>query len=107
MRDPRKVDAQQWLNETYGGKPGFPHVEENGLAGVKLSKAFVCALQLEIGLEKLGISECTGIFGDRTISNSPTISPNSQGNENLVKLLQPACWCKGYKPGVVTGIFSP
>ena len=38
MRDPRKVDAQQWLNETYGGKPGFPHVEENGLAGVKLSK---------------------------------------------------------------------
>ena len=106
MRDPRKVDAQHWLNETYGGKPGFPLVEENGLAGVKLSTAFVCAFQLEIGLEKLGISECTGIFGDRTLNNSPTISQNSPGNENLVKLLQHACWCKGYKPGVVTGKFS-
>ena len=106
MKDPRKVDAQKWLNSTYGGKPGFPKVEENGLAGVKLSKAFVCALQLEIGLDKLGISECTGIFGDRTIANSPKISSNNQGNSNLVLLLQHACWCKGYKPGQVTGIFN-
>ena len=106
MKDPRKVDAQKWLNSTYGGKPGFPKVEENGLAGVKLSKAFVCALQLEIGLDKLGISECSGIFGDRTISNSPKISSNNQGNSNLVLLLQHACWCKGYKPGQVTGIFN-
>ena len=81
-------------------------MEENGLAGVKLSKAFVCALQLEIGLDKLGISECTGIFGDRTIANSPKISSNNQGNSNLILLLQHACWCKGYKPGQVTGIFN-
>ena len=40
MKDPRKVDAQKLLNSTYGGKPGFPHVEENCLAGTKLSKAF-------------------------------------------------------------------
>ena len=106
MRDPRKVDAQKWLNSTYGGQPGFPKVEENGLAGIKLSNAFVCALQLEIGLNKLGISECTGFFGDKTINNSPKISQNYQGNSNLVKLLQHACWCKGYKPGDVTGIFN-
>ena len=106
MKDPRKVDAQQWLNSTYGGKPGFPLVEENGLAGTKLSKAFVCALQLEIGLDKLGISECTGFFGDKTIINSPKISQNYGDNSNLVKLLQHACWCKGYKPGEVTGIFN-
>ena len=106
MKDPRKVDAQKWLNSTYGGKPGFPKVEENGLAGVKLSKAFVCALQLEIGLNKLGISECTGFFGDKTIINSPIIWQNYNGNSNLVKLLQHACWCKGYKPGNVTGIFN-
>ena len=106
MRDPRKVDAQKWLNLTYGGKPGFPHVEENGLAGTKLSNAFVCALQLEIGLDKLGISECTGFFGDKTINCSPRISQNYQGNSNLVKLLQHACWCKGYKPGNVTGNFN-
>ena len=106
MRDPRKVDAQKWLNLTYGAKPGFPYVEENGLAGTKLSKAFVCALQLEIGLNKLGISECTGFFGDKTIINSPIISQNYNGNSNLVKLLQHACWCKGYKPGNVTSIFN-
>ena len=106
MRDPRKVDAQKWLNLTYGGKPGFPFVEENGLAGTKLSKAFVCALQLEIGLNKLGITECTGFFGDKTIINSPTISQNSHANSNLVKLLQHAFWCKGYRPGNVTGIFN-
>lgn len=106
MKDPRKVDAQKWLNSTYGGKPGFPHVEENGLAGTKLSIAFVCALQLEIGLNKLGISECTGFFGDKTINCSPKISQNYQGNSNLVKLLQHACWCKGYSPGNVTGTFN-
>ena len=106
MRDPRKVKAQQWLNSTYGGKPGFPYVEENGLSGTKLSKAFVSALQYEIGLDKLEISECTGFFGDKTLINSPIISQNYQGNSNLVKLLQHACWCKGYKPGDVTGIFN-
>ena len=106
MRDPRKVDAQKWLNLTYGGKPGFPKVEENGLAGTKLSNAFVCALQLEIGLDKLGISKCTGFFGEGTIKNSPKISQNYQENSNLVKLLQHACWCKGYKPGNVNGIFN-
>ena len=41
-----------------------------------------------------------------TINNSPRISQNYQGNSNLVKLLQHACWCKGYKPGNVTGYFN-
>ena len=41
-----------------------------------------------------------------TINNSPRISQNYQGNSNLVKLLQHACWCKGYKPSNVTGNFN-
>ncbi len=106
MRDPRKVDAQEWLNTTYIGRGGFTPVKVDGLAGTSLSGAFVKALQIEIGLEALGITEATSSFGPTTTRLCPTLTEgNVDTTNNFVRLLQHALFCKGYHPGGVTGEF--
>jgi len=108
MYDYRKADAQKWLNSTYSGKSGFVPVKEDGIsAGTLLFKGFVRALQLEIGLEKLGVSKANGNFGPATFRNCPTIQAGSvDTTNNFVKLIQHALFCKGYHAGAVTGKFK-
>lgn len=108
MYDYRKADAQKWLNSTYSGRSGFVPVKEDGIsAGTLLFKGFVRALQFEIGLEKLGVSEANGSFGPATFRNCPTIQVGSIDTaNNFVKLIQHALFCKGYHAGAVTGEFK-
>lgn len=108
MYDYRKADAQKWLNSTYSGKSGFVPVKEDGIsAGTLLFKGFVRALQFEIGLKKLGVSEANGNFGPATFRNCPTIQEgNVDTVNNFVKLIQHALFCKGYNAGSVTGEFK-
>ena len=35
--------GQKWMNETYDGKPGYCHVEEDGYPGTAMSQALVSA----------------------------------------------------------------
>ena len=55
------LEAQKWLNSTYGGRAGYQRVEETGLPGSATSAALVSALQIE-----LGMSTVTGVFGEQT-----------------------------------------
>ena len=67
-------------------------VKEDGIsAGTLLFKGFVRALQFEIGLEKLGVSEANGNFGPATFRTCPTIQAGSTDTtNNFVKLIQHA-----------------
>ncbi len=68
MYDYKKADAQKWLNSTYSGRSGFVPVKKDVIsAETLLFKGFVRALQLEIGLEKLGIQKLM------EISNQPLL----------------------------------
>ena len=95
------LEAQQWLNTTYGGTAGYIYVNETGLPGTATSLALVSALQIE-----LGIPEPTGNFGPATMTASDTNPLSTGSTGNRVKILQHGFWCKGYNPGIVDGSFG-
>lgn len=92
--------AQEWVNKTYKGKHGYEPVEETGKTGWPTMRALIRALQIEEG-----ISGPNGSFGPSTTKNCPTVSVNTK-NENLVKIVQCALYCKGYNPTGITGTFG-
>lgn len=103
--DSRVKDAQVWLNQTYTGRSGYTPIAENGVPGTVTSEALVKGLQIE-----LGMSNVTGTFGGQTKaafdSQVGTLSVgSSDSNNNFVRLLQHALFCKGYSPTKVTGNF--
>src|SRR5574344_1700964 len=50
--DQRVLDAQKWLNDTYGGKDGYTRIPEDGRPGVIVSQALVTAVQIELGVSE-------------------------------------------------------
>ena len=101
--DQKVLDAQKWLNTTYGNNPNFDKIEETGVTGTVTLMALVEALQIE--LNNLGHQlPVTGIFGEQTLAACPTLMINDNGN--IVKILQHGLFCKGYNPGDVTGVFN-
>lgn len=100
MSDKKVKEAQEWYNETYAGKNGYVSIEADGIAGVGTCKAFVRALQIELGL-----SGVDGIMGTGTLNACPTISAATE-NENLVKIIQCGFYCKGYECGGITGTYG-
>jgi len=91
--DPKVLEAQKWLNETYSGKFTYNKVSEDGQTGSTTVKALIIALQIELGME----NNSNGTFGPTTTSLCPTISKDNQGsNKNIVKILQHGLFCKGY-----------
>ena len=95
------LEAQKWLNSTYGGRAGYQRVEETGLPGSATSAALVSALQIE-----LGMSTVTGVFGEQTEAacDANRISIGDSGNQ--VKIIQYGLFSKGYNPGEVTAIYN-
>jgi hypothetical protein len=61
MSDPQVEFSQQYLNATYGGRPGYVAVPENGQTGWPTVFGITRALQIE-----LGISAPSNNFGDGT-----------------------------------------
>lgn len=101
--DTKVLEAQKWLNTTYGNNPDFDKVEETGVTGTVTLMALVEAIQIE--LNKLGYKlPITGVFGEQTLSVCPTIMMND--NSNIVRILQHGLFCKGYNPGNVTGVYN-
>lgn len=100
MSDSKVLMAQQWLNQTYGGRTGYgSNITEDGLTGWGTINAMIRALQIE-----LGISSTANNFGPSTVSRFNTRFPNGiieqsledTTEDNIYGIIQCACWCKGY-----------
>jgi peptidoglycan hydrolase-like protein with peptidoglycan-binding domain len=95
------LEAQQWLNSTFGSNPDYIFVEETGLPGTATSLALVSALQITLNLPSV-----TGYFGDMTYASCDA-NPLSVGSTgNRVKILQHGLYCKGYDAVSTDGVFT-
>lgn len=102
--DQRVLDAQKWLNITYGNNDNYSIIQENGKTGNVVMEALVTALQIE-----LEMSNITGYFGSQTTSayNQNIVKyGDSDSYNNIIRILQHALYCKGYNPTAVTGYFG-
>ncbi len=63
MADAMVMRAQQFINETYGGKLGIPALEVDGKTSWTVMYALTRALQYELGITSLSDS-----FGPTTLS---------------------------------------
>lgn len=88
--------TQQWLNKTYGDKPGFGSVITDGNTGWDTINGLIRALQIE-----LGITETANNFGKGTQSRFKKRWPNgidqTDESNNIHGIIQGALWCKGYE----------
>lgn len=103
--DAQVLAAQQWVNSTYAGRPGYAAAPETGLTGWSTMYALTRALQIQ-----LGISPPSNTFGPGTASAVAAISPMGQMNAphaNIVRIIQSALWCKGYTGGPLDGSYGP
>ncbi|WJK38137.1 DUF1906 domain-containing protein [Solwaraspora sp. WMMA2056] len=94
MADPKVLEAQQWVNATYGGVPGYVRCPEDGRTGWSTMYSLVMGLQHE-----LGISPVVASFGPTTTSRFQALGPIGAGwdrNRNIVAILQHGLFCKGY-----------
>lgn len=104
MVDVKVLEAQQWVNATYGAVPGYNRCPETGRTGWSTMYSLTRALQHE-----LGISPLSDNFGPTTLRRLEERGggiPLTEQNQNIVKIIQCACFCKGYHPGDITGHFG-
>ncbi|MFW6690382.1 glycoside hydrolase domain-containing protein [Streptomyces sp. MAR4 CNX-425] len=104
MADEMVRQAQEFINNTYGGVPGIPTVEEDGRTKWAVMYALTRALQYELGIDALSDN-----FGPTTLSTLrsryPAINANVAVPLNIVKIVQSGLWCKGYPAtGTVGGV---
>lgn len=95
MEDPNVLAAQQWVNATYDGvAAGYVRCAQDGSTGWETVLSLTQGLQHE-----LGISPTVRNFGPGTFSALEArggIRP-SESNANLVRIINYALWCKGYR----------
>lgn len=107
--DEMVLAVQEWVNEKYGDHPGSSRIPENGRTGWSTVYALTRALQIELGITNTAnnfgpsTEAAYKAFGEMSIDNVP----NTEQGRNIVKILQGACWCKGYNPGGFNGVFGP
>ena len=107
--DEMVLAVQEWVNEKYGDHPGSSRIPENGKTGWSTVYALTRALQIELGITNTAnnfgpsTEAAYKAFGEMSFDNVP----NTEQGRNIVKILQGACWCKGYNPGAFNGIFGP
>lgn len=102
MVDTMVEQTQIWLNETYGGRPGFGSVTVDGQTGWNTIYALTRALQIE-----LGITETANNFGPGTQARFQARWPSGiqqqkdddKTTSNVYGIIQGALWCKGYSTG--------
>ncbi|MEU6181840.1 glycoside hydrolase domain-containing protein [Streptomyces coeruleorubidus] len=95
MEDPNVLAAQQWVNATYDGvAEDYVRCAQDGSTGWETVLSLTQGLQHE-----LGISPTVRNFGPGTFSALEArggIRP-SESNANLVRIINYALWCKGYR----------
>lgn len=92
--DQKVLDAQQWVNSTYGNVPGYQRCPENGRTGWSTMYSLVMGLQHE-----LGISPVVASFGPGTMASLQALGDIGFGwdkNSNIVRIIQHGLFCKGY-----------
>ncbi|MBA8827297.1 peptidoglycan hydrolase-like protein with peptidoglycan-binding domain [Saccharopolyspora lacisalsi] len=98
--DEKVLAAQKWVNSTYGDVPGYERCPEDGTTGWGVMYSLTRALQHELGITALSDN-----FGPSTLGHlrdHGDIGPG-EANENIVRIVQHACFCKGYWGGPVDG----
>ncbi|MFD0207115.1 MULTISPECIES: glycoside hydrolase domain-containing protein [Saccharothrix] len=96
MVDQKVLEAQRWVNATYGSVPGYQRCAENGVTGWAVMFSLTRALQHE-----LGITTLSDTFGPTTLSRLAergTIGPGYP-NANIVRIAKYGLFCKGYSAG--------
>ncbi|MFF5640705.1 glycoside hydrolase domain-containing protein [[Kitasatospora] papulosa] len=92
--DTKVLDAQTWVNATYGGVSGYVRCPEDGRTGWSTMNALVMGLQHE-----LGVSPVVASFGPTTMSRLQALGDIGFGwdkNTNIVRIIQHGLFCKGY-----------
>ncbi|WP_238358486.1 MULTISPECIES: glycoside hydrolase domain-containing protein [Micromonospora] len=103
MVDDKVLEAQQWVNSTYGAVPGYNRCPENGRTGWSTMYSLTRGLQHE-----LGITSLSDAFGPTTLSRLAAlgaIGPDTT-NPNIVNIVQYALFCKGYWGGPGDGVYG-
>jgi peptidoglycan hydrolase-like protein with peptidoglycan-binding domain len=101
--DQMVLAAQQWVNATYTGVTGYVVIPETGNTGWTTMYALTRALQYELGLATLSTSFGPGTLGALKTRGGVKLT---ETNTNIIKIVQAACYCKGYQPGAIDGVFS-
>lgn len=95
--DQYTLNTQKWLKKTYAGLYSVDALKEDGKTGQDTIDALIAALQVELGLSNpngtLGPATHQAIMRLETITLSKTFKPN------IIKILQGACYAKGYDAG--------
>ncbi|MFI1869373.1 glycoside hydrolase domain-containing protein [Streptomyces jumonjinensis] len=92
--DAKVLDAQKWVNATYGSVAGYKRCPEDGRTGWSTMEALTMGLQHE-----LGISPLVASFGPTTIAKLQALGDIGFGwntNSNIVRIIQHGLFCKGY-----------
>lgn len=102
MVDRLVLEAQKWVNSTYGSVAGYVRCPETGNTGWSTMYSLTRALQHELGITTLSDS-----FGPTTMSKLETRGPigPSETNAKLIKIIQAASFCKGYHAGGIDGVW--
>ncbi|MFE6691656.1 glycoside hydrolase domain-containing protein [Streptomyces sp. NPDC057743] len=103
MADEMVLKAQKWVNATYKNVAGYNACPENGKTGWPTMFSLTRALQHELGITALSDS-----FGPSTIGKIDARGgiKLDEKNKNLIKIVQAACFCKGYHAGDINGNFT-
>ncbi|HWU09589.1 MAG TPA: glycoside hydrolase domain-containing protein [Streptomyces sp.] len=94
MADDKVLEAQKWVNSTYGGVSGYSRCPEDGRTGWSTMYSLVMGLQHE-----LGISPVVASFGPTTEARLAALGDIGFGwnkNANIVRIIQHGLFCKGY-----------
>ena len=92
--DEKVLEAQVWVNATYGDVPGYVRCSEDGRTGWATMYALTMGLQHE-----LGISPVVASFGPTTYARVQALGEIGFGwevNRNIVAIIGHALFCKGY-----------
>ncbi|MCF0087236.1 MULTISPECIES: glycoside hydrolase domain-containing protein [unclassified Streptomyces] len=101
--DEKVLAAQKWVNATYGGVSGYNRCPENGATGWATMFSLTRGLQVELGITALSDS-----FGPTTLSKLAALGDigPSTSNENIIRIVQSALFCKGYWGGNEDGTYD-
>lgn len=96
MSDPWVLEAQQWLNTTYGSNPKFVKAPTTGNTGTATMDSFVMGLQIE-----LGITDISTTFGPTTLAKVDALGTIGLGEDDvgICNIVRYALYCKGYWGG--------
>ncbi|GAT69155.1 putative peptidoglycan binding domain protein [Planomonospora sphaerica] len=101
--DAKVLEAQKWVNATYGQIAGYKRCPEDGATGWSTMFSLTRALQIELGITALSDS-----FGPTTLSKLTALGDigPSTANKNIVRILQHGLFCKGYWGGNQYGVYD-